>query len=146
MNTTGFLTIATAIVPDRPSMIFEDSRITYAELEARANRLSNSLAELGVGAGDRVAMLQVNCNQYIEAYFATARLDAVYVPLNFRARADELTHMLNDARAQGAVRRRTLCEPRQGVRRQCGVSGAPCRSGRRSRRLASLRLSDRKRR
>ena len=97
MNTTGFLTIATAIVPDRPAMIFEDRRISYAELEDRVNRLSNSLADLGVGAGDRIAMLQVNCNQYVEAYFAAARLDAVYVPLNFRARADELTHMLNDA-------------------------------------------------
>ena len=97
MNTTGFLTIATAIVPDRPAMIFEDRRISYAELEVRVNRLSNALADLGVGAGDRVAMLQVNCNQYIEAYFAAARLDAVYVPLNFRTRADELTHMLNDA-------------------------------------------------
>ena len=97
MNTTGFLTIATAIVPDRPAMIFEDRRISYAELEVRANRLSNALAELGVGAGDRIAMLQVNCNQYIEAYFATARLDAVFVPINFRTRADELTHMLNDA-------------------------------------------------
>ncbi|MCY3543870.1 MAG: long-chain-fatty-acid--CoA ligase [Chloroflexi bacterium] len=97
MNTTGFLTIATAIVPDRPAMIFEGKRISYAELEIRVNRLSNSLAELGVGAGDRVAMLQVNCNQYIEAYFATARLDAVFVPINYRTRADELTHMLNDA-------------------------------------------------
>ncbi|MYC06688.1 MAG: long-chain-fatty-acid--CoA ligase [Chloroflexi bacterium] len=97
MNTTGFLTIATAIVPDRPAMIFEGRRISYAELEIRVNRLSNSLAELGVGAGDRVAMLQVNCNQYIEAYFATARLDAVFVPINYRTRADELTHMLNDA-------------------------------------------------
>ena len=97
MNTTEFLTISTAIVPDRLAMIFEDKRITYAELEARANRLSNALGELGVGAGDRIAILQVNCNEYIEAYFATARLDAVYVPLNFRARAEELTHMLNDA-------------------------------------------------
>ena len=78
-------------------MIFEGKRISYAELEIRVNRLSNSLAELGVGAGDRVAMLQVNCNQYIEAYFATARLDAVFVPINYRTRADELTHMLNDA-------------------------------------------------
>ncbi len=97
MNTTGFLTIATAIVPDRSAMVFEGKRISYAELEVRVNRLSNALADLGVGAGDRIAMLQVNCNQYIEAYFAAARLDAVYVPLNFRTRADELTHMLNDA-------------------------------------------------
>ena len=97
MNTTEFLTISTAIVPDRLAMIFEGSRISFEELQSRVNRLANALAELGVGAGDRVAMLQVNCNQYIEAYFATAKLDAVFVPINFRTRADELTHMLNDA-------------------------------------------------
>ncbi len=97
MNTTEFLMISAAIVPDRLAMIFEDSRISYEQLQERVNRLANALANLGVGAGDRVAMLQVNCNQYIEAYFATAKLDAVFVPLNFRTRADELTHMLNDA-------------------------------------------------
>lgn len=97
MNTTEFLTISAAIVPDRLAMIFEDRRISFDELQARVNRLANALAELGVGAGDRVAILEVNCNQYIEAYFATAKLDAVFVPLNFRARADEVRHMLNDA-------------------------------------------------
>ena len=97
MNTTEFLMISTAIVPDRLAMIFEDSRISYEELQARVNRLANALADMGVGAGDRVAMLQVNCNQYIEAYFATAKLDAVFVPINFRTRVDELTHMLKDA-------------------------------------------------
>ncbi|MCY4580360.1 MAG: AMP-binding protein, partial [Chloroflexi bacterium] len=97
MNTTEFLTISAAIVPDRLAMIFEDSRISFEELQSRVNRLANALADLGVGAGDRVAMLQVNCNQYIEAYFAAAKLDAVFVPINFRTREDELTHMLNDA-------------------------------------------------
>ena len=70
MNTTEFLTISAAIVPDRVSMIFEGKRITFEEMQSRVNRLANALADLGVGAGDRVAMLQVNCNQYIEAYFA----------------------------------------------------------------------------
>ena len=97
MNTTEFLTISAAIVPDRLAVIFEDKRITYEDLQGRANRLANSLDSLGVGPGDRVAILQVNCNQYVEAYFATAKLDAVYVPLNFRARAEELAFMVNDA-------------------------------------------------
>ena len=97
MNTTEFLTISAAIVPDRMAMIFEGRRISFEELQSRVNRLANALADLGVGAGDRVAMLQVNCNQYIEAYFAAAKLDAVFVPINYRTREDELTHMLNDA-------------------------------------------------
>ncbi len=97
MNTTEFLSISSLIVPDREALIFEDKRITYIDLQSRVNRLANSLAELGVGPGDRIAILQVNCNQYIESYFATAKLDAVYVPMNFRARADELAYMINDA-------------------------------------------------
>ena len=97
MNTTEFLTISSAIVPDRLAVIFEGRRITYEELQGRVNRLADALAHLSVGRGDRVAILQVNCNEHVEAYFATAKLDAVYVPLNFRARAEELTHMLNDA-------------------------------------------------
>ncbi len=97
MNTTEFLTIASAIVPDRVAMVFEGRRITYQGLQDRVNRLANALAGLGIQPGDRVAMLQVNCNEHIEAYFATARLDGVYVPLNFRARADEVSYMVNDA-------------------------------------------------
>ena len=81
-------------------MIFEDKRISYEEMQRRANRLANALEELGVSSGDRVAMLNVNCNQHIEAYFATAKLDAVYVPLNFRARAEELAYMVNDSGAK----------------------------------------------
>ena len=98
MNTTEFLAIASAIVPDRTAIVFEDRRITYTGLQDRVNRLANALAELGVAAGDRVAVLQVNSHEHVEAYFAAARLDAVYVPLNFRSRADELTHMIGDCR------------------------------------------------
>lgn len=99
MNTTGFLTIATAIVPDRPAIIFDGQKTTFAALQERVNRLTNALADLGVGQGDRVAMMQVNCNQAIEIYFATAQLDAVFVPINFRAKAEELAQMLAIAQA-----------------------------------------------
>lgn len=96
MNTTEFLQISSLIVPERTALIFDGKRFTYEELQLRVNRLANALADLGVGAGDRIAMLQVNCNEHIEVYFAAAKLDAVYVPLNFRARAEEIVYMLND--------------------------------------------------
>ncbi len=47
--------------------------------------LANAMADHGVGGGDRVAIMQVNTPQCIELYFATAQLDAIYVPINFRA-------------------------------------------------------------
>ena len=94
MNTTEFLSIACAIVPDRRALIFEGLELTFEELQQRVNRLAGSMSALGVGAGDRVTTMQVNCNQSIEIYFAAAQLDAIYVPLNFRARAEELAQML----------------------------------------------------
>ncbi|SVA36298.1 uncharacterized protein METZ01_LOCUS89152 [marine metagenome] len=97
MNTSEFLMIAGAIVPDRPAIIFDGQTITFDGLADRVNRLANGLSKIGVGPGDRVAIMQVNTNQCIEAYFAAAQLDAIYVPINFRAKIDELAQMLEIA-------------------------------------------------
>ncbi len=97
MNTSEFLTIASAIVPDRPAVIFDGQTISFEQLAERVNRLANGLSNMGVGTGDRVATMQVNTNQCVEAYFAAAQLDAIYVPINFRAKTDELAQMLEIA-------------------------------------------------
>ncbi len=97
MNTLECLTIASAIVPDRTAILFDGQPFSYEELQARSNRLSNGLAELGVGSGDRVAVLQVNCNQVVEAYFAAARLDAVFLPISYRLKGEELSKVLEAA-------------------------------------------------
>ncbi|CAI8056851.1 3-oxocholest-4-en-26-oate--CoA ligase [Geodia barretti] len=97
MNTTELLTIAEAIVPDRTAMIFDGREFTYAQISQRVNRLANAMAELGVTPGDRIATMQVNSHRSIELYFAAAQLDAVYVPINFRAKTDELHQMLRIA-------------------------------------------------
>ena len=99
MNTTDFLSIATSICPDRVAIVFEGKRYTFSRLNKRVDRLANAFLKLGIGKGDRLAMLQVNCNQFVEAYFAAAKLGAIYVPLNFRAKENELTYMLNTAEA-----------------------------------------------
>ena len=99
MNTADFLGIATAICPERAAIVFEGKRYTFSQLNERVNRLANALSNLDVKKGDRIAMLQVNCNQFVEAYFATAKLGAIYVPLNFRARGNEIIYMLNTAEA-----------------------------------------------
>ena len=99
MNTTEFLYIATAICPDRPFLVFEGRQWSFVQFNERVNRLANAFKELGVQKGDRIGMLQVNCPQYVEAYFAAAKLGAIFVPLNFRARPEELTGMIGNAEA-----------------------------------------------
>ena len=99
MNTPEFLLISSSICPEREAIIFEGNRWSFSDLADRSNRLANALAGMGVGQGDKVGMLQVNCNECIEVYFATAKLGATYVPLNFRARAEELEFMINFSEA-----------------------------------------------
>jgi acyl-CoA synthetase (AMP-forming)/AMP-acid ligase II len=100
MNTTDFLNIANAICPDRDCIVFEGGRWTYAQVNERVNRLANALAQWGIGKGDRIGILHVNCNQHIETYFAVAKLGAIFVPLNFRAKSDELAYMVANAEAK----------------------------------------------
>ena len=99
MNTTDFLNIAAAICPDKPAIVFEDRRYTFSQLNERVNRLANGLIRLGIQKGERVAFLQVNCNQCVETYFTVAKMGAIYLPLNFRAKEKELSYMLNTADA-----------------------------------------------
>jgi acyl-CoA synthetase (AMP-forming)/AMP-acid ligase II len=100
LNTLELLKIPYWIAADREALAFEGRRLTYGDLMERVNRLSVALSNLGVQQGNKIAVLQTNCNEYIEAYFATAALGAVMVPLNFRARQHELEHMLRDSESE----------------------------------------------
>ena len=97
MNTSEFLAISNAITPDRAAIVFEGKRTTFEELQNRVNRLANALRELGAGPGDRIGIVEVNTAAVVETYFASAKADGVFVPLNFRARADEMAFMIQDS-------------------------------------------------
>ena len=86
--------------PNRVATVDHSHKITFHELNVRANRLANALRDLGVKAGDRVAMLQHNTVEYLDFYFATAKLGAISVPLNYRSVGSEIVYTLNDAGAQ----------------------------------------------
>src|SRR5207249_9110962 len=89
------LTINAERHPDAVAVVFGARRLTYAMLDERACRLANGLAALGVGRSDRVAALLHNCNAFVEALFATAKLGAVFVPINFRLVAREVGALID---------------------------------------------------
>jgi acyl-CoA synthetase (AMP-forming)/AMP-acid ligase II len=97
MVITEFLDLSATLVPRRTAIAFEGKRFSYAQLGERVNRLAGSLSKLGLRKGERAAILEVNCHQYVEACFATARLGAIFVPLNFRIREEELKYLVNKA-------------------------------------------------
>ena len=72
-------------------------RVTYAELDARAARAAALMAALGVGEGDRVALRCRNRIAFFELLFASAKLGAILVPLNWRMPPAELDGLIADA-------------------------------------------------
>jgi acyl-CoA synthetase (AMP-forming)/AMP-acid ligase II len=99
MNTVGFLTIPAGIVPEQEALVFGDHRSTYADLATRVRRAAGALARLGVRRGTRVAALDTNSHRFVEAYYATAMLGGVFIPVNYRAKRHELAHMLGSGEA-----------------------------------------------
>lgn len=91
------------LTPERLALVDDATgrRYTYRQLNERANRLAHVLRhQLAVGKGERVAVLAKNCIEYLDALFATGKLGAILVPLNWRLTADELAYILNDCSAR----------------------------------------------
>jgi fatty-acyl-CoA synthase len=82
--------------PQKTAFIFEDRAITYKELNDGANRAGNYLLRSGIRRGDRISVLLKNCQEFLEIYFAAAKLGAILVPLNFRLVGRELEYQLNN--------------------------------------------------
>lgn len=100
MNIGYFITKRGALCPDKQAIVFEGQRISYAALNQRVNRTANFLRDQGVNKGDRVAVLLANCPQFLEIYFAAAKLGAIFVPLNVRLAPPEIEYQLNDCGAR----------------------------------------------
>ena len=90
-----------AFSPDKTAIAFEDERLSYAAFAARIERTATALKqELGVGRGDRVAILSLNRPDYLVLLYACARLGAMLVPLNWRLAVAEQLFILTDAGAK----------------------------------------------
>ncbi len=100
MNTSNFVSIPASMFADQEILVFEDQRLTYGQLWENIQRLANALRALNVGRGDCVAVLQTNSHRYVEAYYATAAIGAVFLPLNYRAKLPELEYMVTTAKTK----------------------------------------------
>ena len=89
--------------PDKPAYIFLGRTLSYAELHRQATALAGWLQARGVQRGDRVLLFMQNCPQFVVAFYAVQRADAVVVPVNPMNRADEFGHYITDPGARVAL-------------------------------------------
>ena len=90
--------------PGKAATVFFGRQMTYAQLHAEVEALAGWLQQhAGVGQGDRVLLYMQNSPQYMVAFYAILRADAVVVPINPMNRAEELTHYITDPEARVAL-------------------------------------------
>ena len=74
-------------------------RFTFTQLNDRANRIANALLARGVKPGDRVATLLKNGIEFIESYYAIAKIGGIMVPVNWRLVPNEIGYIVGDSGA-----------------------------------------------
>ncbi len=86
--------------PDRTAIVFGDSRFSWRDWNGRINQLAHALRALGLGRGDKVAVMLHNCHQILEVGQAAMKTGVVTVPLNYRLRAREIQYIVDNADAR----------------------------------------------
>jgi acyl-CoA synthetase (AMP-forming)/AMP-acid ligase II len=103
VNLGDALTRTARRLPDKEAVIDGPRRVTYAQFDAAVNRLARGLQHRGYARGDALAILSGNSLEFLQTYFACAKLGLVAVPLSLVWRERETTYVLQHSRARGLV-------------------------------------------
>ena len=105
-NLADLFEAAVDAYPERENLVANGERRTYAEMEARANRLAHHLAAQGIGPGDHVGIYAYNSVEWVETAWAVFKLRAVWININYRYVKDELRYLLTNADLKALVYQR----------------------------------------
>ena len=100
VNLSSFIRYHARRTPQKVAVIYQDERVTFAELLARIEAMAGYLAARGIGPDDVVAVLMKNSIAFLEIAFAVSHLGAVFLPINFRLAADEVEYIAGNAGAK----------------------------------------------
>ena len=96
--------------PNKLALTFRKHRDTFSELDDVVNRAANALAALGIGKGERIAILARKSRFFVILRFALARIGAVTTPVNFMLKADDIAYILQHSGARGLICQESLCK------------------------------------
>ncbi|MCX5207922.1 amino acid adenylation domain-containing protein [Kitasatospora sp. NBC_00240] len=105
-----------ARTPDEAALVCGEVQLTYAELNARANRVARGLVDQGVGPEDVVALALTRSADAVTGLLAVLKAGAAYLPLDAEYPAERIAHMLGDARPVLALTHRAWSSDLAGVR------------------------------
>jgi fatty-acyl-CoA synthase len=121
-------------IPDAQAQVQGDRRLTWRELDRRADGVARTLLEAGVDRQDKVAVYLYNCPEYLESVYAAFKVSLVPVNTNYRYEEDELVYLWDNSDAVAVVFHGTFVEKIEHLRDRVGVhtwlwvddGSAPC--------------------
>ena len=100
---SSILALRSAADPAAPFLLADRAVVSFAEVDDQAEALAASLANLGVGAGDRIALVLPAWPEFVVTVFAAAKLGALVVPVDPRLRLSDMRYALRHSGAACAV-------------------------------------------
>lgn len=88
---------------NRTGWVFEDERVSFAEMAQRSRGVARALMANGIGKGDLVATWMPSLREFAEIEYACARVGAIVVPINTRFKSFEVSHMLKETEAKALI-------------------------------------------
>ncbi len=116
MTLDSLLTRHALYRPNRGAVVFEGKEISWSEMNRRVNRLINALREIGLGKGDKLAIVLENSVAVLELYHAAAKGGFVVVPLSPLLRGTGLSNLINDSDAQAVFSTTKMVDDLDSVR------------------------------
>jgi fatty-acyl-CoA synthase len=110
LSPVSYLRRSATVFPERVAVVDGSVRLTYRELWDRARRQAGLLRELGIGAGDRVAVLAPNSRMLLEAHYGVALAGGVLVAMNTRLTPRELSYIATHSGASVLLYDASLAE------------------------------------
>lgn len=98
-----FLENSAAACPHKTAVITETDRITYQEINAKANQLARLLKDLHIGSQDIVVLMMDNCVEYIISYYAVLKTGAAVVPFSNDLKPDTIDYLLDELSARALI-------------------------------------------
>lgn len=103
MNLSQLLERNARKYPDNEAVVGMGQRLTFGEIDGLANNLAQALKERGIGRGDKVVLFMPNVPEFVTAYFAVQRLNAVIVPINAKLGQKEIEYILDHSDAKALL-------------------------------------------
>lgn len=103
MNSSELLARNARKYPLREALVCQGRRLTYAELDYNVNAFGSAIKSMGVGKGDKVALLMPNVIEFVISYFAVQRLGAIVVPINAKLTGPEVEYIIRNSEAKAII-------------------------------------------